>query len=190
MAAEVMLAQEVRRLTADLMEVLQEQLGPTTTELIEQVLALAGLRREGAADAEGQLHSLLQGLDEERAAVLLRSISILFDLMNMAEDRHRVRVLHDRERRAGDEPRPESVGAALRHLVSLGYTPEQIQRLLATLDIEPVFTAHPTEAKRRTVRTKLKSIQTCLGQLDGMELLPRQKRDVEKRIRTDPSARR
>lgn len=183
MAAEVMLAQEVRRLTADLMEVLQEQLGPTTTELIEQVLALAGLRRQGAADAEDQLHALLQGLDEERTAVLLRAISILFDLMNMAEDRHRVRVLHDRERRAGDEPRPESVGAALRHLVSLGYTPERIQRLLATLDIEPVFTAHPTEAKRRTVRTKLKSIQTCLGRLDGMELLPRQKREVEKRIR-------
>ena len=107
------------------------------------------------------------GLDEENTAALLRAISIFFDLMNMAEDRHRVRVLHDRERRAGDEPRPESVGAALRHLVSLGYTPEQIQRLLATLDIEPVFTAHPTEAKRRTVRTKLKSIQTCLGQLDG-----------------------
>ena len=49
MAAEVMLAQEVRRLTADLMEVLQEQLGPAATELIEQVLALARLRREGAA---------------------------------------------------------------------------------------------------------------------------------------------
>jgi len=53
MAAEVMLAQEVRRLTADLMEVLQEQLGATTTELIEQVLAFARLRREGGADAEG-----------------------------------------------------------------------------------------------------------------------------------------
>ncbi|MFP6590587.1 MAG: phosphoenolpyruvate carboxylase, partial [Candidatus Latescibacterota bacterium] len=111
MAAEVMLAQEVRRLTADLMEVLQEQLGPAATELIEQVLALARLRREGAAYAEGQLQTLLHGLDEESTAALLRAISILFDLMNMAEDRHRVRVLHDRERRAGDEPRPESVGA-------------------------------------------------------------------------------
>lgn len=183
MAAEVMLAQEVRRLTADLMEVLQEQLGPAATELIEQVLALARLRREGAAYAEGQLQTLLHGLDEESTAALLRAISILFDLMNMAEDRHRVRVLHDRERRAGDEPRPESVGATLRHLISLGYTPEQIQVVLSTLDIEPVFTAHPTEAKRRTVRTKLKSIQTCLGQLDGIELLPRQKREVERRIR-------
>ena len=53
MAAEVMLAQEVRRLTANLMEVLQEQLGPAATELIRQVLALASLRREGATYAEG-----------------------------------------------------------------------------------------------------------------------------------------
>jgi phosphoenolpyruvate carboxylase len=182
-AAEVMLTQEVRRLTADFMEVLQEQLGPTTTELVEQVLALARLRREGMEDADRQLQSLLSGLDARRTAALVRAISILFDLMNMAEDRHRVRVLHDRERRAGDEPRPESVGATLRQLVSTGHSPEQIQQLLNTLDIEPVFTAHPTEAKRRTVRTKLKSIQDCLGRLDGIELLPRQKRDLERRIR-------
>lgn len=177
------MTQEVRRLTADLMEVLQDQLGAKTTELIEQVVALARLRREGVADAEVQLDALLLGLDESRSVALLRAISILFDLMNMAEDRHRVRVLHDRERRAGDDPRPESVGDTLRHLVSMGHTPEQIQVLLNTLDIEPVFTAHPTEAKRRTVRSKLKSIQTCLWQLDGVELLPRQKRELEKRIR-------
>lgn len=183
MAAEVMLTQEVRRLTADLMEVLQDQLGPATTELVEQVLALSRLRREGMEDAEEQLQALLQGLDGEKTAALLRAISILFDLMNMAEDRHRVRVLHDRERRAGDEPRPESVGATLRHLISTGHTLQQIQEMLSTLDIEPVFTAHPTEAKRRTVRSKLKSIQTCLSQLDSMDLLPRQKRDLEKRIR-------
>lgn len=183
MAAEVMLTQEVRRLTADLMEVLQDQLGATTTELVEQVVALARLRREGAPDAEAQLNEVLQGLDETRTVALLRAVSILFDLMNMAEDRHRVRVLHDRERRAGDDPRPESVGASLRQLVSMGYAPEQIQELLNTLDIEPVFTAHPTEAKRRTVRRKLKSIQNCLAQLDGVELLPRQKRELETRIR-------
>ena len=53
MAVEVMLAQEVRRLTAHLMEVLQGQLGPAATELTRQVLALARLRREGATYAEG-----------------------------------------------------------------------------------------------------------------------------------------
>ena len=63
-----MLSQEVRRLTADLLEVLQEQLGPATTELVEQVLALARLRREGQAGSDDQLQRLLQDLDETRTA--------------------------------------------------------------------------------------------------------------------------
>ena len=183
MASEVTLNQEVRRLTADLMEVLQDQLGPATTEMVEQVMALARLRREGETDADEQLQALLAGMDTGQTGVVLRAISILFDLMNMAEDRHRVRVLRDRERRAGEEPRPESVGSVLKHLIVQGYTPEQIQKLLDTLDIEPVFTAHPTEAKRRSVRTKLKSVQNCLSRLDESDILPRRKRELEQRIR-------
>lgn len=182
MAGDIALTQEIRRLTAYLNQVLQEQEGATATELVENVIELARARRDGDAQADRALRALVSELDSRRAGVILRAISVLFDLMNMAEDRHRVRVLHDRERRSGTQPRPESVGAALEHLQQEGYTAAQIKGFLHNLDIEPVFTAHPTEAKRRSVRTKLKGIQRCLADLDQIDLLPRRKVDLERAI--------
>lgn len=182
MAGDLALIQEIRRLTAYLNQVLQEQEGAALTELVENVLDLARARRGGDEGADRELRALVAGLDNRRTGVVLRAISVLFDLMNMAEDRHRVRVLHDRERRSGNQPRPESIGAALEHLQQEGYTADQIKVFLHNLDIEPVFTAHPTEAKRRSVRTKLKGIQRCLAGLDQFDLLPRKQVELERTI--------
>jgi phosphoenolpyruvate carboxylase len=182
MAGDYTLVQDIRKLTEYLYQVLQEQVGASLAEQVEQILQLASARRRGDERAENDLEKLISELDEESAAVALRAISILFDLMNMAEDRHRVRVLHDRERRSRDFPRPESIGAALERLNRQGYTAPQIQSLLDRLSIEPVFTAHPTEAKRRSVRNKLKNIQRCLVMLDHIDLLPRERDSYERTI--------
>jgi len=184
-AGELALIEEIRRLTAHLNQVLQEQEGASLTELVENVLELARARRGGDERADRQLRALVAGLDHHRAAVVLRAISVLFDLMNMAEDRHRVRVLRDRERRSGSQPRPESIGAALEHLQQEGYTAAQIRGFLHNLDIEPVFTAHPTEAKRRSVRTKLKGIQRCLAEMDQFDMLPRRQAQLERTIHAE-----
>ncbi|MFH1569056.1 MAG: phosphoenolpyruvate carboxylase [Gemmatimonadota bacterium] len=185
MAAGVELTDEVRRLTEHLNTVLQQQVGVALTELVEQAVGLARSGRAGVPSARHQLQELVRDLDEEEAGVVLRAISLLFDLTNMAEDRHRVRVLRDRERRSGREPRPESIEAALRYLGERGVAPQVLYELLERLDIEPVFTAHPTEAKRRSVRRKLKNIQACLAGLDHIDLLPRQRLDLERTIHSE-----
>ena len=182
MAGDYVLVQDIRKLTEYFYQVIQDQVGTSLTEQVEQILQLAGTRREGDERAERDLEELIAGLDEESAAVALRAISILFDLMNMAEDRHRVRVLHDRERRSRTLPRPESIGAALERLNRRGRTAAQVQSFLDRLHIEPVFTAHPTEAKRRSVRNKLKNIQRCLVMLDHIDLLPRERDGYERTI--------
>lgn len=185
MAADYVLVQDIRRLTEYLYQVLQEQVGVQLTELVEHILELGKARRDGDRRAERDLRRVIEELDETQVSVALRAISILFDLMNMAEDRHRVRVLHDRERRSGSRPRPESIGAALDRLNQEGYTAAQIQGFLDRLSIEPVFTAHPTEAIRRSVRNKLKNIQRSLVMLDHIDLLPRERQAYNHTIYTE-----
>ena len=90
------LVQEVRRLTRDLYTVLQAQVGVSNTELVEHVIVLARARRRGDERATKELDRLIESLDADQAGVVLRSIGILFDLINMVEDRHRIRVLRDR----------------------------------------------------------------------------------------------
>ena len=176
------LSQEVRKLTRDLYQVLQSQVGVRQTELVEHVIDLARARRQGDERARRELDELIASFAPDQARVVLRAIGILFDLMNMAEDRHRVRVLRDREARSGDEPRPESIGAALKRMSAAGYDAEQIQGFLDRLDIEPVFTAHPTEAKRRTLRLSMRQLQQSLQQLATLDLLPREEEEIQRRL--------
>ncbi len=185
MAGPFMLVQEIRTLTAHLNRVLQEQVGSALTEQVEHILDLAKARRAGDLKAGRELEKIVPQLDERQIGVVLGAISLFFDLMNMAEDRHRVRMLRDRERRSGRQPRPESIGEALAQMNARGFAAPQIQGFLDELSIEPVFTAHPTEAKRRTVRGKLKRIQACLAAADRLDLLPREADGLDETIHSE-----
>jgi len=182
MASPHTLVQEVRRLTNDLYRVLQDQVGVRRTELVEHVIELARARRRGDERAQRELSELIAGFDDEDISVVLRAIGILFDLINMVEDRHRVRVLRDREWRSGLDSRPESIGDALKKLSDDGCDATQIQLFLDQLDIEPVFTAHPTEAKRRTLRQSMRNLQQSLVDLSAVDLLPREEAEIEERV--------
>lgn len=176
------LVQEVRRLTRDLYTVLQAQVGASNTELVEHVIVLARARRGGDQRANKELDLLIESLDNDQAGVVLRAIGILFDLINMVEDRHRIRVLRDRETRSGDEPRLESIGAAVNSLSKKGLSAAEVQDFLDKLDIEPVFTAHPTEAKRRTLRSSMRDLQRSLEELSKVDLLPREEIEINEQI--------
>ena len=97
---------------------------------------------------------------------MLRALCIQFDLANLAEDRHRIRVLLERESQRWPAPRAESIGDALGRLKEAGFSAERVQGLLDGLEVELVFTAHPTEAKRRSIRSKLRRMREYLSQLD------------------------
>jgi phosphoenolpyruvate carboxylase len=176
------LVQEVRRLTRDLYTVLQAQVGASNTELVEHVIVLARARRRGDERATKELDRLIESLDADQAGVVLRSIGILFDLINMVEDRHRIRVLRDREARSGDDPRLESIGSAVKLLSEQGLNAHQVQSFLDQLDIEPVFTAHPTEAKRRTLRSSMRDLQCSLDEQSKIDLLPREEIEINEQI--------
>ena len=153
--------------------VIREQAGLSLYELEEEIRLGARARREGKPGAESALLSRVSSITAEQARLVVRAFTVFFDLANLAEDRERVRVLRDRERRRHPEPRSESMEEAVLIMRRADFSPEQAQALIDLLAIELVFTAHPTEAKRRSVRGLVRRMRRALEQMDDEGLLPR-----------------
>ncbi|MCG8508726.1 MAG: phosphoenolpyruvate carboxylase, partial [Rhodospirillales bacterium] len=115
-------------------------------------------------------------------ASLTRVFGLFFDLANLAEDRHRVRVLLRRER----EGRPsETINEAVEALQATDLSRDELRDLLSKLEFEPVFTAHPTEAKRRGVRRALRRLRRDLFMIDREHLLRGERHRLLRRMRRD-----
>jgi phosphoenolpyruvate carboxylase len=179
------LRRDVRMLGQELGAVLRDLAEPGVYGLVEEVRAVSLARREGVANAELRLRNRLADLSLDQARDLIRALTCFFDLANLAEDRHRARVLRQRERERYPAPRRESIGDALQQLADLGLSGADAGRLLSRLDVDLVFTAHPTEAKRRTVRATLSRLRDDLARLDRPDLLDRERDRLLHRIRTD-----
>lgn len=187
MVTNELLRRDVRMLGDLLGEVITEQAGPEALALVEDIRRLARARRSGEAGAEENLAGRISALSEPQARVVARAFSVFFDLANLAEDRHRVRVLRSREMELHPEPISESVGAAIARLRSAGLSAEAVQAALDGLRVELVFTAHPSEAKRRSIRAKLRRMRQAVEELDRADLLPRQRQRLQQRLHAELS---
>ena len=159
--------------------------GPESLALVEEIHALARDRRAGERDAERALAARIESLDTAQAQTVARAFSIYFDLVNIAEDRQRVRVLRARERENHPRPIGESLPAAVAEFKALGLGPAAVQDALDRLAIELVFTAHPSEAKRRSIRAKLRRMRRSLRELDRDDLLPAERREHESDLQSE-----
>jgi phosphoenolpyruvate carboxylase len=178
------LRDEIRWQGGLLGEVLGEQAGAAAFERVERVRSLARARRQDDPDAERVLVELLEGLDSSEFEPLITALSVFFDLANLAEDRERVRVVRERER-AGDHPDMENLETSIRALRDHGMGAGEVQELLRETGIEFVFTAHPTEAKRRSVREKVRDLRVHLYDLDAPSLLPAERDRIRKLVKAD-----
>lgn len=142
-------------------EMLSDQLGSSFFQLLEQVRRCAIARREGEPDRLLELSALLSDLPVERALDLVRAFSSYFQLVNLAEQVHRIR--RRREHQLTDAgPQPGGVMDALQRLRAVGVDSDAVRVALGKLLLEPVFTAHPTEATRRTMLEKEQRIVRAL----------------------------
>ena len=164
-------------------DVIVELAGSEAFDLVEQIRMLARDRRAGKHGAEPALAERIETLDAPQARVVAQAFSIFFDLANIAEDRQRVRVLRDREQARHPEPPAESPAAAIAEMKALGFSVAQVQEALDALAVELVFTAHPSEAKRRSIRSKLRRMRHSLQELDREDLLPRERARHEADLR-------
>ncbi len=148
-------------------ETIRQIAGDNALYIVEDLRRLAWDNRVGQVAAADRLSGSIASLTPDQLRVVIRSFSIFLDLLNLSEDRQRVRVLRQRDRKAMTPERSESIASALVHLRDVGKTPDEIQNLLDHLHVELVFTAHPTEAKRRSVRSKLRKIRELMSVYDA-----------------------
>lgn len=157
------------RLVERLDLVVREQVGESLADTMQRVRSLAVERRAGLPDAEGRLVEEIERLRPDELRAVIRWLSMFFDLANVVEERQRINVLshRDRESRANGTARSESIAEAVAKLRNQGMSASEMQRWLDRLQIEPVFTAHPSEAKRRTTRQLLRRVRQLLSDADG-----------------------
>jgi phosphoenolpyruvate carboxylase len=175
------LRDDVRLLGELVGDVLREQGGVGLFDDVEHVrLAAISMRSGDTSD-----HQLLQWAEQQstrRLLQLVRAFSTYFHLINLAEQHHRIRTLRERER-TQRSPLHESVAAAFDELAAAGVPPAEVVRGLDRLDIHPVLTAHPSEARRRTLLHHLQVAAELIDQLDDERASPRDRERVLDQLR-------
>ncbi len=164
------LSDDVYLLAGTLGEVLRDSGGENAFELTESARATAKAFRSGDLEAGIQLDTMVQGLSDQEAESLVRAFTNYFQLINLAEDSERIRRIRAREARE-DVPRRGSLREAIALLAQRGVDADELRALLSRAQIRLVLTAHPTEARRRTVIAKLARIFQVLRELDERRML-------------------
>ncbi|MBI5304197.1 MAG: phosphoenolpyruvate carboxylase [Chloroflexi bacterium] len=172
----------IRFLGETLGAVITEQESPAIFETEERIRALAKARRADDAVAATQLAAAVAALTPDSARAVASAFTLYFDLANLAEEAARVHALRARERELDPAPIGESIADAIGALVRAGVTQDQMADLLRRLKIELVLTAHPTEAKRRTILSKIDRLSQAVRSLYETDPLPRERADINNAI--------
>ena len=149
------LRRDIRRVVGLLGETLTSVEGKEVLDLVETVRA--GSRQDREATAE-----LLDSLSVDDATRLVRAFVAYFQLANVTEQVHRSKAL----RSAGEEHGWLARAATAIEKASL--PPPQLEAIATRMAVRPVFTAHPTEAARRTTLDHLRRIADLLENLDAI----------------------
>ena len=164
---DIPLRDDVRRLGALVGDLLAEQVSTQFFDDVEQVRTRAIARRESDAPLS-DLNDVLTGLPPARAEAMVRAFSTYFQVVNIAERVHRIRRRRDYQRAGTATPQPDGLQDALVNLKAQGVTLDELAEWLPRIDIEPVFTAHPTEAVRRALLEKEQlMVASLVDNLDG-----------------------
>jgi len=158
------LRDDVRTLGAMVGDLIREQGGEELYEFVENARQRSIRRREENEKPGEELAQLVENLDPEQALQVIRSFSTYFQMVNTAEKVHRIRRRREYLREVGHY-QPGGLEDILIKLKASGMTIEGLQDLINSLQIEPVFTAHPTEPTRRTILRKEQNIVRYLVDL-------------------------
>ncbi len=161
-----LLQAEVRSLGQTLGRTIASLEGESTLTMVEKLRTLAKNSRAGDAAAARHLAESISQLTPAGALNQAMAFTLYFELVNLAEENFRIQLLRQRNHRhrgalaagTASEPMRESIEAAIKELKAAGVTKVRLRKLVQQLAIELVFTAHPTESKRRTMLEKLAAL--------------------------------
>ena len=172
------LREDIRRLGKMLGDTLARQEGPELAALVEEVRVLARQVRQGT-DGEGaeRLDELLDAMDVDTAIRVVRAFTTYFHLANVAEQVHRLDANISRSGRTSGW-----LADTVDRILESDIPGELIEDVIHRLEVRPVLTAHPTEAARRSILTKLASIASMLERRGDPRSTPAEIESIDRRI--------
>lgn len=178
-----LLRRDVRFLGNILGEVLVHQGGTELLDIVEKIRETSkSLRAEFLPELYAEFKTMIQELDSDNRHQVIRAFAIYFQLVNIAEQNHRIRRKRDYERSAGDAVQPGSIEKAVQDLKERGLSHTEVEEILDDLSLELVMTAHPTEAMRRVILDIHKRISEDVMLLDNPTLTLREREQLREKL--------
>ncbi len=184
------LRQDIRMLGNALGQAIQQHDGPSVFATVEQLRhackdlrertealryasggEAAHLRAEIVA-LDQTIHDIIVACDLDTTINVIRAFTVYFHLVNTAEQHHRIRRRNAHDVMTPGIPQRGSFASLFALLKESGVDATTLQQLLDQLSIELVFTAHPTEATRRSLISKSRELATLLAAHDHLHALP------------------
>jgi phosphoenolpyruvate carboxylase len=198
---EIPLRRDVRSLGLLLGETLKEQAGQALFEAVEVLRRLAIRHRDFQAlpqtdksesgsedEVIARIQEIIRATSVTDAYQLTKAFAIYFELTNLAETNHRKRRRRAVQLSPDQLMQPGSMRLLIRRLHDQGHDLSEVLNALRRVKITPVFTAHPTEAARRTILFKRQRIAQQLERLDHLPLTDAEALDGQREIAADITA--
>jgi len=178
-----LLRRDVRFLGNILGDVLVHQGGNELLGIVERIREMSKtLRATYIPEIYEEFKSIVGTLDPQVRRQVIRAFAVYFQLVNIAEQNHRIRRKRDYERSSGEAVQPGSIESVISELRGNGVPAEDIQDILQGISLELVMTAHPTEAMRRAILDIHKRIADEMMQLDDPSLTHREREQLREQL--------
>jgi phosphoenolpyruvate carboxylase len=178
-----LLRRDVRFLGNILGEVLVHQGGRELLEHVEKIREMSkALRAEYLPELYEEFINTVKTLEPEIRHQVIRAFAIYFQLVNIAEQNHRIRRKRDYERSAGEAVQPGSIESVVQDLKDKKLSVDVVRDMLSDISLELVMTAHPTEATRRDVLDIHKRIAEEVMELDNPSLTYREREKLREKL--------
>ena len=165
-------------------QVLKTQAGEDVLDAVEALrLGYIRLHKTDNARLRARLTELIERLDPQTLTHVVRAFSTYFSLVNIAEEAYQHKLRREQVRAGNGGPLWKgSFHTTLHEFREQGVTADRLQTLLDQLVYIPVFTAHPTEAKRRTIHEALRRIFVTAERLDSPRLGHAEREDITRQL--------
>ncbi len=157
--------------------------GNELLEIVEKIREMSKtLRASYVLEIHEEFKSIVDTLDPKIRLQVIRAFAVYFQLVNIAEQNHRIRRKRDYERSAAETVQPGSIESVVLELKERGVSAGDIEHILSGVSLELVMTAHPTEAMRRAILDIHKRIADDMMQLDDPTLTYRERERLRQRL--------
>ncbi len=173
------LSEQINLLGGLLGRVIQSQASAEMLALVEELRQLTKQAiKEHDPEVRASVVERIQGLRLTEIEWLLRAYTTFFYLVNQSEQQEIIRINRERASLLPEVDRVESIDEAVGILRRAGYELNAVLDIVSRLDIQPTITAHPTEARRRTILYKQQHLASLIDQLRNNKPTPQERNEL------------